>query len=496
MIRSPSRRSSAPRREAVRRGHSPDVKAACAARTARSASAAVPRGISAHGSPRYGLSLSKQSPEPASTHSPPTYIRYRARVEVVVMWCRRNIMPICSLPRRRIQRRSGLTPAACFLIIQRNYSPSALPKGTDVAELTSRIIGPLTLLIERSGIDQDNALGTARPSRLDSVQDQLSRSGRRPARGRSATSSCCRCAEIAIDLRQAATPRVRPSISPTPSTRCRASRRRPDRRRSSWTPSSRGATASSGPSTACSGSSSATGRRTPSAASRRRCRAAAPTPTIRRRSRLGRRILGRCSATCETRGQLPHDIYAMEIGVGSGARARLWLDQFQALDDRERHRLLPAAAVPPRRLLADDARHGARRGRSARAALQRHPDRRDEPVQGAVVPPVQDPVRPPDERLRQPDRSTRSPAATASCTSSRCGRTSAPPRREQHHGGVRLRPERAARRDQAAARLRPRSGRRPRARAWRSGRASGTPSGSRSGCARSTRATTRTCRRA
>ena len=34
----------------------------------------------------------------------------------------------------------------------------------------------------------------------------------------------------------------------------------------------------------------------------------------------------------EKRGNLPHDIYAMEIGVGSGARARLWLDRFQAYD--------------------------------------------------------------------------------------------------------------------------------------------------------------------
>src|SRR5688572_31406472 len=34
----------------------------------------------------------------------------------------------------------------------------------------------------------------------------------------------------------------------------------------------------------------------------------------------------------DSRGNLPHDIYAMEIGVGSGARARLWLDRFQAFD--------------------------------------------------------------------------------------------------------------------------------------------------------------------
>jgi hypothetical protein len=35
----------------------------------------------------------------------------------------------------------------------------------------------------------------------------------------------------------------------------------------------------------------------------------------------------------ETRGQLPAEIYAMELGVGSGTRARLWLDRFKKLDD-------------------------------------------------------------------------------------------------------------------------------------------------------------------
>jgi hypothetical protein len=35
----------------------------------------------------------------------------------------------------------------------------------------------------------------------------------------------------------------------------------------------------------------------------------------------------------ETRGELPAEIYAMELGVGSGTRARLWLDRFKALDD-------------------------------------------------------------------------------------------------------------------------------------------------------------------
>ena len=35
----------------------------------------------------------------------------------------------------------------------------------------------------------------------------------------------------------------------------------------------------------------------------------------------------------DKRGQLPADIFALEIGVGSGARAAAWLDRFRALDD-------------------------------------------------------------------------------------------------------------------------------------------------------------------
>jgi hypothetical protein len=36
----------------------------------------------------------------------------------------------------------------------------------------------------------------------------------------------------------------------------------------------------------------------------------------------------------EARGQLPEEVVALEIGVGSGARARLWLDRFKSLDDQ------------------------------------------------------------------------------------------------------------------------------------------------------------------
>jgi hypothetical protein len=36
----------------------------------------------------------------------------------------------------------------------------------------------------------------------------------------------------------------------------------------------------------------------------------------------------------ETRGQLPAEIFALELGIGSGVRARLWLDRFKALDEQ------------------------------------------------------------------------------------------------------------------------------------------------------------------
>jgi hypothetical protein len=36
----------------------------------------------------------------------------------------------------------------------------------------------------------------------------------------------------------------------------------------------------------------------------------------------------------EGRGQLPAEIFTVEIGVGSGTRARLWLDRFKALDEQ------------------------------------------------------------------------------------------------------------------------------------------------------------------
>ena len=45
------------------------------------------------------------------------------------------------------------------MIIQRNYAPSSLPKGTDIAGLTSRVTGSLASVLDESGLDADVAAG-------------------------------------------------------------------------------------------------------------------------------------------------------------------------------------------------------------------------------------------------------------------------------------------------------------------------------------------------
>ena len=222
------------------------------------------------------------------------------------------------------------TPATLPLIIQRNYSPSALPKGTDVAELTSRIIGPLTLLIERSGIDQDNALGLR--IHLDWIQYKTC--FRDPVIVRRAVDQqeqplpLC---EIAIDLRRAQTPAFNehltaavhslqglgPSNGQAPFV---LDTFKPWRDSIIW-PFNRlfwqqlgdwEAYAKRGFEAAL-----------PSGGSDANHPEAVKDSVVEFWDLLH---------DLDKRGQLPHDIYAMEIGVGSGARARLWLDQFQAFD--------------------------------------------------------------------------------------------------------------------------------------------------------------------
>ena len=94
---------------------------------------------------------------------------------------------------------SGTNPA-CRVIIQRNFLPSALPKGTDIAELTSRIMGPLSAVIEQSGIEQDDAL--ALRVHLDWIQYKSS--SREPVTARRAfdrDEQPLPLSEISIDLR-------------------------------------------------------------------------------------------------------------------------------------------------------------------------------------------------------------------------------------------------------------------------------------------------------
>jgi hypothetical protein len=88
------------------------------------------------------------------------------------------------------------------VIIHRNYLPSALPKGTDIAELTASVIGPLTGIVENSGIEQDNA--AALRVHLDWIQYKSS--FRDPVTVRRAVDQqeqVLPLSEISIDLRHA-----------------------------------------------------------------------------------------------------------------------------------------------------------------------------------------------------------------------------------------------------------------------------------------------------
>ena len=104
----------------------------------------------------------------------------------------------------------------------------------------------------------------------------------------------------------------------------------------------------------------------------------------------------------DKQGQLPAEIFALEIGVGSGHARGALARPLQGARRGARHRLLPAAALPARRLLAAHARPRAGRRRRAPGPRERRRAGRAQPVQDALVPALQGPVRPPDQRLRQP----------------------------------------------------------------------------------------------
>jgi hypothetical protein len=216
------------------------------------------------------------------------------------------------------------------MIIQANYAASALPPGTDIAGLTSRVTAAVTSLVDRCGLDPETA--AALRVHLDWVHYQ--RSFREPVLVRRAVDQQGRTrplAEIAVDLRQ-------------------------------FDPATLSEQLSAAVHTLRDGEPADAGRRlflasfTPWRAS-----------LIWGFNRLFWQRLGDWEATMqrnyeaslpsrgsdanhpdavadsvgdfwtllrdlESRGQLPAEVYAMEIGVGSGARARLWLDKFIALD--------------------------------------------------------------------------------------------------------------------------------------------------------------------
>ena len=216
------------------------------------------------------------------------------------------------------------------VIIQSNYAASALPPGTDVAGLTSRVTGAVTSLVDQCGLDPETA--AALRVHLDWVHYQ--RSFRDPVAVRRAVDHEGRLrplAEIAVDLRQAdpavlseqltaAVHALRNGESADHGTRLFLDTFRPWResiiwgfnrlfwqRLGDWETTMHRAYEASLPSRGSDAN-----------------HPDAVADSVGDFWTLLRDL--------DSRGQLAAEVYAMEIGVGSGARARLWLDKFIALD--------------------------------------------------------------------------------------------------------------------------------------------------------------------
>jgi hypothetical protein len=215
------------------------------------------------------------------------------------------------------------------VIIQRNFLPSALPKGTDVADLTSRIMGPLATIIEQSGVEQDDAL--ALRVHLDWIQYKSC--FREPVLSRRAVNrdeQPLPLSEISIDLRRldidafpgqfAAAIAAVQQQGPADPGDVFLDTFRPWRDCVIW-PFNRLFWQQLGDWEAY---------------AKRGFEAALPSggSDANHPEAVKASVEEFCALLrdLDARGQLPHDIYAMEIGVGSGARARLWLDQFEAAD--------------------------------------------------------------------------------------------------------------------------------------------------------------------
>jgi hypothetical protein len=219
------------------------------------------------------------------------------------------------------------------VIIQRNYTPSALPKGTNIAELTSRVTAPLTLLLEESGLDTETA-GALR-IHLDWLQYKTS--FRDPVMVRRAVDQHERhlpLSEISIDLRRLDAPRLAEHLS----TAVAALRNGQPPAPAAETPVVLDAFAPWRDSIIWPFNRLFWQRLAAwEAHAHRGFEAALPSggsdanhPEAVADSVADFWTLLR---DLQARGQLPAEIYALEIGVGSGARARLWLDRFKALDD-------------------------------------------------------------------------------------------------------------------------------------------------------------------
>ena len=55
------------------------------------------------------------------------------------------------------------------MIIQANFSPTGLPKGTDIAQLTSHVTASVTSMVNRCGLDPETAAGLNKPKAGDST---------------------------------------------------------------------------------------------------------------------------------------------------------------------------------------------------------------------------------------------------------------------------------------------------------------------------------------
>jgi hypothetical protein len=218
------------------------------------------------------------------------------------------------------------------VIIQRNYTPSALPKGTDIAELTGRVTAPLTVLLEESGLEPETA--AALRIHLDWVQYKTN--FRDPVMVRRSVDQDERplpLCEISIDLRHVDSTQLTAHLQRAVETLRTGGGAPGDtppleldgflpwrdciiwpfnrlfwQRLASWEEHAKRGFEAALPS----GGSDANH---PDAVAD----SVADFWTLLR--------------DLDRHGQLPPEVYAMEIGVGSGARARLWLDRFKALDD-------------------------------------------------------------------------------------------------------------------------------------------------------------------